>query len=52
MVAQPEIRIHEPFALESGGDVCPVERAILQGLAGTCSPYVNDPDTPFLDPVQ
>ncbi len=34
MVAQPAVAIHEPFALQAGPDVCPVERAILQGLGG------------------
>jgi hypothetical protein len=32
MVAQPAVAIHEPFALRSGYDLCPVERAILRGL--------------------
>jgi hypothetical protein len=34
MVAQPAVAIHEPFALQVGPDVCPVEHAILQGLGG------------------
>jgi hypothetical protein len=32
MVAQPAVAIHEQFALRSGSDLCPVERAILRGL--------------------
>jgi hypothetical protein len=32
MVAQPAVAIDEPFALRTGPDVCPVERAILRGL--------------------
>jgi hypothetical protein len=31
-VAQPGIAIREPFALQGGDAVCPVERAILRGL--------------------
>jgi hypothetical protein len=33
IVAQPEIRHHQPFALHEDSDVFPVERAILDGLA-------------------
>ena len=32
VIAQPEIAIHEPFALRNGADACPVELAILRGL--------------------
>ena len=33
IIAQPEIGIHEPFALSGEGEPFPVERAILAGLA-------------------
>lgn len=32
ILAQPEIGLHQPFALTGEGDVCAVERAILRGL--------------------
>lgn len=32
MVAQPAVAIHEPFGLRAAVAVCPVERAILEGL--------------------
>jgi hypothetical protein len=32
ILAQPAVGIRAPFALRAGGEVCPVERAILQGL--------------------
>ena len=32
VIAQPEVGIHRPFALQAGPDVCPVEAAILRGL--------------------
>jgi hypothetical protein len=35
ILAQPEIGIHEPFALRDGDGVSPVERAILNGLQTT-----------------
>jgi hypothetical protein len=33
MVSQPEVPLREPFVLRQDGDPCPVERAILRGLA-------------------
>jgi hypothetical protein len=33
ILAQPEIGLREPFALQDGPDTCPVEQAILRGLS-------------------
>jgi hypothetical protein len=44
ILAQPEIGIHEPFALQSGRDVCAVERAILDGLEQQAGAQHGYPD--------